>query len=140
MAKTSHRINISAPKSRVFNALTTKNGLRGWYTPNIEGDVAQGETVVFKFSDEDPFHWHFVELESPTHVRWRCIQGPGNASGTEVIFRLSDHKDGRTTVECDHDGFEESDKALRACNTLWGILMDRLRKFSETDRPQPAHN
>jgi uncharacterized protein YndB with AHSA1/START domain len=46
MAKTSHKINISAPKSRVFNALTTKNGLKGWYTPNIEGDVAQGETVA----------------------------------------------------------------------------------------------
>jgi hypothetical protein len=68
MAKTSHKISISAPKSRVFNA--TKNGLKGWYTPHIEGDVTQGETVVFKFSGEDPFHWQFVELISPTVVKW----------------------------------------------------------------------
>jgi uncharacterized protein YndB with AHSA1/START domain len=138
MAKTAHKINISAPKFRVFNALTTKNGLKGWYTANIDGEVAQGETVIFKFADEDPFHWHFVELVSPTQVRWRCVKGPGDAAGTEVIFSLSDHRDGRTTVECDHDGFRENDKSLKACNTLWGILMDRLRMFSETDEPHPA--
>ena len=54
------------------------------------------------------------------------------------MFRLSDHKDGRTIVECDDDGFKDSDIALKSCNTLWGTLMDRLRTFSETDKPQPA--
>jgi uncharacterized protein YndB with AHSA1/START domain len=140
MAKTSHRINVGAPKSRVFNALTTLNGLKGWYTPHIQGGLAAGETAIFSFTDEDPFHWQFVELVPPVQVRWRCVQGPGRAAGTAVTFRLSEHKDGRTTVECDHEGFDESDKALGSCNTLWGILMDRLRKFSETDKPQPAFN
>ena len=138
MAMTSHRISIDAPKSRVYNALTTKNGLKGWFSPQIEGAFGEGETAIFKFSGEDPFHWKVVKLVSPTEVRWRCVQGPGDSAGTEVSFLLSDHKDGRTTIECDHNGFNEEDRALKSCNTLWGVLMDRLRKFSETDKPQPA--
>jgi uncharacterized protein YndB with AHSA1/START domain len=46
MPKTSHKITINAPKSRLFNALSTKDGLKGWYTPQVEGEVREGETVV----------------------------------------------------------------------------------------------
>jgi uncharacterized protein YndB with AHSA1/START domain len=139
MAKTSYKISVNAPKSRVFRTLTTKSGLKGWFTPHIEGEVAQGETVVCKFSEEDPLHWRFVDLTSPTIVRWQCVRGPGATAGTEVTFRLSDsNKDGHTVVECDHDGFKDTDNSIKSCNTLWGILMDRLRTFSETEKAQPA--
>ena len=137
MAKTSHKITINAPKSRVFDALSTKDGLKGWYTPQVEGEVGEGETVVLGFKDEVPFHWRFVEVASPTQIKWECVEGPGAAAGTRVDFRLSD-RDGRTTVECDHEGFGETDKALRSCNTLWGILMGRLRDYAETAKSAPA--
>jgi uncharacterized protein YndB with AHSA1/START domain len=137
MSRTSHKITINAPKSRVFEALSTKDGLKGWYTPQVEGEVREGETVVLGFKDEVPFHWRFVEVASPTRIKWECVEGPGAAAGTRVDFRLSD-RDGRTTVECDHDGFRETDKALRSCNTLWGILMGRLRDYAETAKRTPA--
>jgi uncharacterized protein YndB with AHSA1/START domain len=137
MSKTSHKITINATKSRVFDALSTKDGLKGWYTPQVEGEVGEGETVVLGFKDEVPFHWRFVEVASPTRIKWECVEGPGAAAGTRVDFRLSD-RDGHTTVECDHEGFSEADKALRSCNTLWGILMGRLRDYAETAKPAPA--
>jgi uncharacterized protein YndB with AHSA1/START domain len=137
MAKTSHKISINAPKSSVFNALSTKDGLKGWYTAQVEGEVGEGETVVLGFKDEVPFHWRFVELASPTRIRWECVEGRGAAAGTRVDFRLYD-RDRRTNVECEHDGFSETDKALRSCNTLWGILMGGLRDYAETAKFAPA--
>jgi uncharacterized protein YndB with AHSA1/START domain len=132
MAKTSHKITINAPKSRVFDALSTKDD-----TPQVEGEVGEGETVVLGFKDEVPFHWRFVEVASPTRIKWECVEGPGAVAGTRVDFRLSD-RDGRTSVECDHEGFREADRALRSCNTLWGILMGCLRDYAETPKPRPG--
>jgi uncharacterized protein YndB with AHSA1/START domain len=138
MAKTSHKITINAPKSRVFDALSTKDGLKGWYTSQVEGEVGQGKIVVLGFRDEVPFRWRVVEMTSPTRIQWECVEGPGAAAATRVDFRLSD-RDGGTTVECDHHGFDETDKALKSCNTRWGILLGRLRDFAETAKPVPAY-
>jgi hypothetical protein len=140
MAKTSPKISIGAPKLHVFNPLTTKDGRKGRYTPDIKSDVTEGETAVGKFTERDPFRWKFVEAISPTSVRWRCVEGPGAAAGMEVIFHLSDHARGRTTVDCYNDGFTDSDGALKFCNTLWRILMGRLQTFSETAKAPPTLN
>jgi uncharacterized protein YndB with AHSA1/START domain len=39
MAKTSHKIRIKAPRDRIFQAITTAEGLKDWYTPHLEGEI-----------------------------------------------------------------------------------------------------
>ena len=136
--KSSHKIRIKAPRERVFKALSTAEGLKGWYTPQLQGDVAQGREAVFSFTGRDPFRWRFAELSPNSRVRWECIEGPGSAAGTTVTFRVSDTGDGRTVVECDHEGWPQTDDAFTTCNTLWGVLMDHLRTYAETAKPAPA--
>jgi uncharacterized protein YndB with AHSA1/START domain len=63
---------------------------------------------------------------------------PGAASGSTVTFRLSATTDGRTQVELDHEGFEDSDEVVKTCNTLWGILMGHLKAYAETSTRFPA--
>ena len=48
MANISHKITIQTPKSQVFKALCTTEGLKGWYTPHVEGEVGEGQEAVFK--------------------------------------------------------------------------------------------
>ena len=139
MAKLSHRISIGAPREQVFEALSTKDGLQGWYTPHVEGEAGDGGVVTLGFTNQQPFRWRFVQLSPGEVVRWECVEGPGQSKGTTARFELSDHADGRTIVHLDHEGFNESDEALRSCNTLWGVLMHHLRDFSETGFKKPAH-
>ncbi len=138
MATLSHKIHINAPQDRVYKALSTSEGLKSWYTPHLEGEVRQGGTAVFRFTDKEPFRWKFVEISPNSRVRWECVEGPGAARGTAVTFRLSDKGDGRTVVECDHDGWPDSHEAFTLCNTLWGILMGHLKNYAETTEPAPA--
>ena len=140
MAKTSHKITIKAPADRIFKALSTAEGLKGWYTPHLEGKVGEGQEAIFKFTGKKPFRWKFVELASDSRIRWECIEGPGAAAGTAVTFRFSDRGDGRTTVECDHDDWPDTHSAFTTCNTLWGILMGHLRNYAETGHANPAFN
>jgi uncharacterized protein YndB with AHSA1/START domain len=138
MAKISHKITVQAAPDRVFKALSTEEGLTGWYTPRLEGGVGEGRDAVFKFTGQDPFRWRFVELTPDSRVRWECVEGPGAASGTTVTFRLFDKGDGRTSVEFDHDGWPESHPSFITCNTFWGILMGHLKNYVETAKAIPA--
>jgi uncharacterized protein YndB with AHSA1/START domain len=138
MAKISHKITIQASPDRVFKALSTAEGLKGWYTPQLEGRVGEGKEAVFTFTDQVRFRWRFAELTSDSRVRWECVEGPGAAAGSTVTFRLFDKGDGRTSLEFDHDGWPESDPDMTTCNTLWGILMGHLKNYAETAKAAPA--
>lgn len=138
MTTLSHRIRISAPRDRVYLAISTRNGLTGWYTADLQGDPGRGEEALFKFAGHEPFRWRFTELSPGSRLRWECTEGPGAAAGTTATFSLSQTTDGRTQVDLDHDGFRGSDPALAACNTLWGILLGHLKSYEETEVPSPA--
>jgi uncharacterized protein YndB with AHSA1/START domain len=95
-----------------------------------------------KRSSSSPGESHFdgasLRLSPDSRVRWECTEGPGQAAGTRVTFRLVEVPDGRTQIELGDDGWNEGDRALKTCNTLWGILLGHLRAYAETAGPSPA--
>jgi len=138
MASHSHQITIDASKEEVFKAITTIDGLLGWYTAKIEGDAGDGEEIKLHFHSKDgPFHWKIAVTEPASTVEWNCIAGPGSSAGTNVTFHLSE-KGSKTTVELDHEGLEEAHDKFSVCNTMWGALMLHLKKYVETKQPEPA--
>jgi 4-hydroxy-3-polyprenylbenzoate decarboxylase len=98
MATITHAIRIRAPRAQVYQALTTPYGLKGWNTPDLEGDVAQGQEFTLCFNDGQSFQWKASELINGSTVSWECISGPGAAVGSTVTYELSDTSDGRTAV------------------------------------------
>ena len=136
---TSHRITINAPKSEVYEAITTEKGLKGWYSPDVSGKAEKGGEVTLSFTEkEGPFRWKVSEAQHGTLVRWECVSGPGEAAGTTATFRLAEKGSGQSVIDLDHEGFKESDEKLRTCNTLWGALMHHLKKYVESEQPEPA--
>jgi uncharacterized protein YndB with AHSA1/START domain len=139
MATHSHRITIDASKEDVFEAITTTEGLQGWYTATAEGDAGHEQEIKLHFkSKEGPFHWKVLIPEPGSTVRWECLEGPGTAAGSKAFFQLTDRGDGRTTVDLDHEGLDEADEKHKVCNTMWGALMLHLKKYVETKRSEPA--
>ena len=138
MAKSSHRIRVHAKPDKVYKALTTADGLKGWFTSQIDGEVREGQDIKMFFSGKEPFQWHLARFQPDTRVHWECLDGPGSAKGTAVTYVLSGEGQGQTVIECDHDGWPDGHEALATCNTLWGLLMGRLKQFSEDGKPNPA--
>ena len=66
MTKTSHRIRITAQPAQVYQALATTDGLKAWFSPDIEGKVEPGQTALFRHDGRDSFRWKFVELTPDT--------------------------------------------------------------------------
>ena len=138
MMKSEHKITIDGSEEEVFEAITTVNGLKGWYSSDVSGKGDKGGEMTFSFTEkEGPLRWKVTEAERGSLVRWECIQGPGKSAGTTATFHLSGSGN-KTIVEFEHEGFQESDEKLKTCNTLWGALMHHLKQFVETEQPKPA--
>ena len=44
-----HRVDIKAPLKKVYDALSTIEGISGWWTKNTSGVSQVGKTIVVRF-------------------------------------------------------------------------------------------
>lgn len=127
-----HRVGIGAPPGRVFAALGTIEGLRGWWVSEAAGDAAAGGTVDFGFCK-----MQVLEATPEKRVRWRCVSGPDEWVGTEVSFALS-WRDGQTFVLFAHSGWREPVEFMHHCSTKWATFLLSLRDLVESSQGRPA--
>jgi uncharacterized protein YndB with AHSA1/START domain len=129
-----HAFQVGAPRSEVFRALTTEDGLSGWWTTKVR---VEGDVVRFTF--EDPFHpvMRVVEREEPGVLAWALDGGhePWNGS----MFRFDLQKgDGRTAVLFRMSyGQELADEQYGVYNYNWAYYLDSLRLLCEEGRGKP---
>jgi uncharacterized protein YndB with AHSA1/START domain len=126
-----HRVGIDASAAKVFDALTTVDGLSGWWTPT-KGKANQGGEIDFKFCKMD-----VVAAEPGKLVHWKCVGGPPEWLGTEVIFRLENKRE-QTFVLFSHAGWREPVEFMHHCSTKWGTFLLSLRDYVERGEGRPA--
>lgn len=131
MAEIAHTIRIKAAAKDVFAAVSTDEGVKSWFTPDVEGSIESGQSATFRFADGNAFEWQFDEIEPDHQIRWKCQSGPGAAAGSSVTFDLTKASGGDTRVDLEHAGWPDDHEAFATCNTLWGILMGRLKNYAE---------
>jgi hypothetical protein len=127
-----HRVGIGAEGKRVFSALTTIDGLRGWWTTEAKGKASLGGTIDFGFC-----RMKVLAAKRASLVHWRCSGGPDEWVGTEVIFRLS-QKEGQTFVLFTHAGWRKPVEFMHHCSTKWATFLLSLRELVETGAGRPA--
>ena len=127
-----HRVGIDASPNKVFAALTTIEGLRGWWVSTTAGSTAIGDTIDFGFCDMQ------VSAAEPNKlVHWRCTRGPDEWLHTEIIFRL-DWKEDQTFVLFKHANWQEPVEFMHHCSTKWATFLLSLRDSVEKSDGHPV--
>jgi uncharacterized protein YndB with AHSA1/START domain len=132
-----HRIGVeSTSPEGVYDALTTVDGLAGWWTKDTVGDGSVGGTLQFRFP-KGGFDMEVVELTPGERVRWRVVGGPEEWIGTTVDFDL-EQLDGHTIVRFAHRGWSEPVEFMHHCSTKWASYLLSLKELVETGAGRPA--
>lgn len=132
-----HEISVDRPPGDVYAALTTEDGLTGWWTADVEAEPREGSTALFGFGDRSTvFEMDVAELVEDELVRWQCTGCTPEWDGTELVWELSGNLDG-TNVRFTHANWQSPEGAYRVCNTTWGALMHRLKSYLERGTPDP---
>src|SRR5687767_13509218 len=100
MADILHKIEIEAPTSKVYDALSTERGLASWWTRDALATPEVGSVAEFF----GILKMKVTTLEQDKKVEWRCLEGPPDWVGTDLVFRLEATNEG-TSVRFAHRGW-----------------------------------
>jgi uncharacterized protein YndB with AHSA1/START domain len=130
-----HRVGIKSAPADVYTALTTLEGLRGWWTINTEGTNDVGGVVSFQF-EAGGFETRVEQLDVDTRVVWRVLDGPTEWIDTVIAWDLS-QEDDYTIVRFEHTGWREVDEFMCHCSTKWAVFLLSLKSLVETGTGSP---
>jgi uncharacterized protein YndB with AHSA1/START domain len=135
-----HKVGIkSSSPSNTYKALTTIEGLSGWWTDETKGDSKVGGTIKFRFGERGFFDMKVLELEPAKRVLWQVADGPEEWIGTKVNFDLKQDGD-FTIVLFKHQGWKEPAEFMHHCSTKWGVFLMSLKSLVETGKGAPYPN
>jgi uncharacterized protein YndB with AHSA1/START domain len=133
------QVDVSADRAAVWEALTTEQGITGWWTTRAEVPSGVGGVLRLHFPDA-PMTWDLRvdRARPPEELVWHCVGGPPQWVGTEVSFGLTPATEGQgTTIRFDHVGWRETDQMFRVVTFGWGQMLARLKGFADTGKPAP---
>lgn len=131
------QIDIDAPQAALYGALTTTEGIAGWWTTRNETSGVQGAVDRFWFPGV-PMPWEMrVEAAEPDKLlSWHCVGGPPSWIGTDVRWSLDPGPAG-TRIVFDHTGFAAKDENFRIVTLGWAQMLLRLQEYAQTGTPGP---
>ena len=133
-----HRIGVQGgTPEKVYDALTTVDGLAGWWTTDTKGDAGPGGVVQFQFPPVGGFDMEVLEVEPAKRVQWLVTDGPEEWKGTHVNWELSQDGD-YTTVLFKHEGWREPVDFMHHCSTKWATYLMSLKELVETGHGRPS--
>jgi uncharacterized protein YndB with AHSA1/START domain len=153
-----HELLIEATVEKVYNAISTEEGLSAWWTPGATGKPERGSIARFPFGAQYFKEMKITELSASRRVKWICIAGADEWIGTTLSFELEPftsetllsrhpemvdqlqqqgHSDTGTLLVFHHDDWRAYTPMYAECNYTWGQFLRSLKLFCETDLGRP---
>lgn len=137
MAAIRHQINVATNPRAVWRALTTEEGITGWWVDKARVDARPGGRIVLTSEGEDgtPLEergmFHEVRPTRKIEIAWDS-NSPAATKGTRIEFQVARDGD-ETRVHVVHSGGAiEEDEALRkTLDDSWRQALQSLRQSLE---------
>jgi uncharacterized protein YndB with AHSA1/START domain len=136
MVEILHRIGVTSAPEKVYAALTTVDGLAGWWTEDTHGDSDLGGVLQFRF-EPGGIDMKVLDAQPGELVLWEVVDGPEEWIGTRVRFELK-QQDEFTIVLFRHEGWSEPVEFMYHCSTKWATFLLSLKRLVETGAGEPA--
>jgi uncharacterized protein YndB with AHSA1/START domain len=135
MATLYHQVWITAPAGKVYEAVSTENGVGSWWDrPRM---VASGDGLVLEFrpgAEHGVLRMKVLAMVQDRRVEWQCISthpksSPASAwTGTHVRFEISE-REGVSILDFRHSGWDETSAYFGFCNYQWGVALQALQRW-----------
>ncbi|MAB99390.1 MULTISPECIES: SRPBCC domain-containing protein [Pseudomonas] len=137
MATLYHQLMINAPAAKVFQALSTIEGIGSWWDTPKAGEHEQLAAWLFEpGAGHDVLIMAVDESVPNSRILWRCVSEHEESSpasawfGTGIVFELAANAD-KTMLEFRHAGWDESNRYLGFCNFQWAMSLKALKDYCE---------
>jgi uncharacterized protein YndB with AHSA1/START domain len=130
-----HRVGIKSSASDVYEVLTTRQGLAGWWT-DTRGSCDLGGVIEFHFGTRGRIDMKVLELDPARRIKWQVVDGPQDWIGSKVSFDLKQEGE-QTTLLFKHEGWKEQSEFMHHCSTKWATFLMSMKALVETGKGTP---
>ena len=132
-----HFVPINAAPEKVYAAIATEAGNRGWWTADSVVAKKVGGKATFGFDKRGMvFHMTIDQLEPGKKVVMSCRGDHPEWAGTTLEWTIEPAPEG-SVLHFHHRGWRNVTDFCAGCNSMWGNLLFRLKRFAETSKPDP---
>ena len=133
-----HKVSVKASAEATYKALSTREGLAGWWTSDTRGQTHEGGIIEFHFG-KGHVDMKVVELAPQRQVMWQVVGGPDEWLGTKIAFELVPDN-GKTKVLFKHQGWKQPTEFTHHCSTKWATFLVSLKALVETGKGRAFPN
>ena len=132
-----HQVGIKAPLEDVYRAVSTPEGVTGWWT-KTSGDPEAGGELVFDF-DAVTVEVKVTANTNNKSVEWTVQGDKGEWLNTRICFDLEELED-QVMVNFQHADWKQPTEMLAHCSTKWAVFLLSLKDYLETGTGNPYPN
>jgi hypothetical protein len=132
------RIPVEAEPKSIYEAVSTSDGVGGWWSERTQGPDGVGSTMKVSFPDAPmTFDFEVTRDEPGEGVTWHCLAGPPEWIGTDVSIEIENGGDQGTAVLFRHDGWATTEESFPFIAFSWAQILPRLKTLVETGTKEP---
>ena len=136
MADILQDLPIKADAERVFDAISTPEGLDRWWTQYSAGTPVEGAEYELWFGHELGWRARVTSAVRPSRFELELIEADQDWLGTRVGFEL-EWKDGVTQLRFRHTGWPRANEHYRISCHCWAMYLRILRRHVEYNEVVP---
>ena len=136
MPEIRHNVIIKTTPEKVYEAITTQQGLANWWAKQTIAKPEVGFVNIFTFGTFRN-EMKIIILNPNKKVEWKCINSIEEWIDTNILFELEE-KEGHTLLRFTHSGWRAVTDTFAGCNYDWGRFMTSLKLFCETGTGTPS--
>jgi uncharacterized protein YndB with AHSA1/START domain len=137
MVSLHHSVSIQSNAATVYAAIATTKGNRGWWMADSNVDEKVGGKAEFGFDKREVvFRMSVDKLAPGASVVMSCYGGHPEWNGTTLTWTIERSGD-ETILRFVHGGWKSMSGNCASCNSMWGNLMFRLKRYVESGEPDP---
>lgn len=132
-------IPFHGPAEELFDALTTLDGLAGWWTPIVSGNPTSGE-LRFGFAGlDEEIVMRVDQATRPTTLIWTCLAHTGHPEweDTRIVFELETDEESGGLLKFRHVGLIPGLSCYETCETGWEHFLASLLDYAEHGQGRP---
>jgi len=130
-----HFIEIFADPSIVFMALSSDDGIQGWWSLDVKIPKTQDGQIYVNFSEQ---YKNVLKIEHAEkhEVSWLVEEGDPEWVGTRIRFKI-EASDSMVTLRFSHENWQEETDFYTACNLQWAHYLLSLKNYCEVGKGKP---
>jgi uncharacterized protein YndB with AHSA1/START domain len=133
-------LDVQAPVERLFDAIATLEGVRGWWTPRVSGSDEAGATMRLEFEGLDEhIDLRVVATKRPSRVEWSVVEHTSldDWDGTTIRFEIAPDGASASRLAFQHVGLSPRLECYDQCEAGWDHFLGSLVAFIERGAGAP---